>query len=65
MKLDTTPKKVAALSLLSLGSYFFFHYVVGFGWLPSTLVTILYLFLLYRSYQRKEQAESEEGDLNE
>jgi hypothetical protein len=61
MKLDTNPKKFAALTLLGLGSYFFFYYVVGFGWLPSTLVTILYLFLLYRSYQRKGQVENEEG----
>lgn len=41
--------------LLAVGSFFFFFYFVNLGWYLSLGITILYMYLLYRSYKRKEQ----------
>lgn len=55
-------KNIIIFVLLTIGSFFFFFYVAEFGWLPSTLVTVLYMFLLYRSYQKKEKILAEPDD---
>lgn len=60
--MDPKVKNIGMLIVVAVGSFFFFYYVAEFGWLPSTLVTLLYMFLLYRSYQRKERVLAELDD---
>ena len=62
-------KKIAMLVLVAVGSFFFFFYFVNLGWYVSAGITILYMYLLYRSHERKEQIlaeeENEGGGTNE
>ena len=65
--MDPKAKNIAMFVLVAVGSFFFFFYFVNLGWYVSIGITILYMYLLYRSHQRKERilAEPDDEEINE
>ncbi|PKL79591.1 MAG: hypothetical protein CVV25_07520 [Ignavibacteriae bacterium HGW-Ignavibacteriae-4] len=60
--MDPKIKNIGMFVLLAIGSFFFFFYLVDLGLYMSLGITILYMYLLYRSYKRKEQILAEPDD---
>jgi Ca2+/Na+ antiporter len=53
--MDPKIKNIAMFVLMGVGCFFFFLYFVNLDWYYALGVTLLYMYLLYRSYKRKEQ----------
>lgn len=63
--MDPKIKNIGMFVVLAVGSFFFFFYLVDLGWYMSLGITILYMYMLYRSYKRKEQILAEpDEDVN-
>lgn len=58
--MNTNIKNIGIFLLLAIGCFFFFFYFVQLGWYTALGITILYMYLMYRSYKRKEQIMEEE-----
>lgn len=58
--MNTNIKNIGIFLLLTIGCFFFFFYFVQLGWYTALGITILYMYLMYRSYKRKEQIMEEE-----